>query len=79
LKFITHSAWADALQWPDHELRTMRRLLDCPVRGQRVKGPNTPKCNVFEVDAVIAWLTKILPRLDPKNALELRTAAITID
>ena len=44
------------------DLRTLRRVLNCPVPERRVSGS---KKIHFDVELIVEWLRYVLPRLSP--------------
>lgn len=59
---ISHDDAARGAELHPADLRTLRRVLECPVPERRVSG--TKKIH-FDVELIVEWLRHVLPRLSP--------------
>lgn len=74
MNYISHADWAEAMGFNESDLRITRRVTDCPIRSRRPS-----RTNVFEVEAVLEWLAKILQRVDPRTEVSIRSAGKPIE
>lgn len=70
MTYIRHADLARALGWSEGDLRAVRRCTNCPVP------PRRRDSITFTTNAILEWLTSILPRLDPATEVAIRSAAI---
>jgi len=73
--YLHHKKIAAALGWADSELRTVRRVLECPVHPVRPRQFADKVGNHFQLEPLLDWLRAILPRLTPQIEHDLRAAA----